>query len=395
MNRSKNKIVILHQKEISDLGSYIQNFFDADTVSSVEGAFDKIAQNDTKVLIFDCVSSGSIDIEACESLLKATNEVGKPLVILSGRSELKEKLKIYQIGCDDLLDTTITGDEACARVNKSIFHRIANDQLSSRLELANATANSVMSDNSDLGANIQFLLAVHNCDNLDQLGQQFFATIERYGLSCSLQMRSEMGVKNMEAHGMAKDLESQLLTQLMDSGRYVDFGARTIVNYNRVSLLIKNMPVDDPEKYGTVKDNTFSLLQGISARVVALEDKHRLVEEREALKLLSGDISAVITNIQDSYQQVMRSILNEVEQCSELVMHRIPSLALTEKDEKYLENLMERVVKETNRTFNQGLAVDDCFQKLESNVAKAISLSEPPKTDYNSYEVSKPGIELF
>lgn len=241
-----------------------------------------------------------------------------------------------------------------------------------RLEMATETARNAMVDNSDLGANIQFLLAVNDCDNLDQVGQQFFSTIERYGLRCSLQMRSTLGIKDMEAHGMAKDLESQLLFQLKDSSRYIDFGVRTIVNYGRVSLLIKNMPVDDPEKYGAIKDNTFSLLQGLNARILALEDRCGLLEEKETLLRISQDVNAVMSTIKQSYQGVMRQILTEVENAVELIEHRLPHLALNEMDESFMFSVTEQLVKETTDVFNNGLKVDEIFERLEQALLRAV-----------------------
>ncbi|WNO10146.1 DNA-binding response regulator [Teredinibacter sp. KSP-S5-2] len=368
-----HKVLILFQQQISDLGKHIQSFFEADSTADVDEAVEMVSSKDYKAVVFDTMEAGDLDIELCESVLSHAELIKLPVVILTRSYSLQDKLKAFDIGFDDFIDGSITKDEVCARITKSIFHRIATDQLSSRLEMANQTARSALVDNSDLGANIQFLLSVHSCDNLDQLGQQFFATIERYGLHCSLQMRSIMGEKNMEAHGMAKDLESQLLTQLKGSDRYIDFGKRTIINFDRVSLLIKNMPIDDAEKYGSIKDNTFSLIQGMNARIIALEDKHRLLEERESLRKLSKDVQVVMMTLQESYQTVMNQIATEVENMSELVQARVPSFALTEGDENFLYEITDQCVTETNRVFNDGLKVDECFSKLEYAVARTLA----------------------
>ncbi|MBX2857871.1 MAG: DNA-binding response regulator [Cellvibrionaceae bacterium] len=397
MTNAPHRILILATEQLSELGRYIQSFFNAEVVSNFDQAQRCFAEQDLKVLVFDCICQGSLDLELCKALLADPAIEEKPVIVLSKAQDIKDKLAAYEIGCDDFIDSFVSGDEACARVTKSIFHRIATYQLASRLEIAKQTARSAMIDASDLGANIQFLLAVHNCDNLDQLGQQFFSSIERYGLSCSLQIRSIMGVKNMEAHGMAKDLESQILAQFCESGRYIDFGARTICNYDKVSLLIKNMPLDDGEKYGMVKDNTFSLLQGVNARVVALEDQFRLLEEKESLKRLSRDVSGAVNNIKSSYQKVMRDIVSEVEQCSELLVRHLPSLALTEKDEVYLEDIADRVIRKTNATFSEGLVLDESLQSLQCSVERALEsmAASAKKSAYDATETKTKTIELF
>jgi CheY-like chemotaxis protein len=370
--------VLVLSAELSAPARHVVEFFQADVVASRDQLAQHMTQKRYRVLVLDQVAVPQLDLRECEMLVQQDYVKGTPVVVLTSSPAVKEKIKALEIGCDDLIDSRTAPDELAARITKSIFHQIANAQLSQRLNQATETARTAMVDNSDLGANIQFLLQIHNCDNLDQLGQQFFATIQRYGLSCSLQMRSEMGKKDMEAHGMAKHLESQLLFQLKDNGRYVDFGRRTIVNFDRVSLLIKNMPIDDPEKYGTVKDNTFCLVQGVNARILALEDRYKLLMEKEVLHKLSSDVRLAINTLKFSYQDVMRQIVGEVEGVVEQIEHRLPHLALTEVDEQFIYQSTARLVAETTRVFNDGLKVDELFERLESAVRRSLDAVKVP-----------------
>jgi hypothetical protein len=365
--------VLVLGKHISTVANQVIAYFKGDAITDLGQLGAALEEKNYRIVVYDGLSDTALDLHYCQEVASLLSPKGLPLLVLTNGVNPDEKLKAFEVGCDDLIDINLaTVDEINARITKSIFHRIANEQLQKRLELATETARNAMVDNSDLGANIQFLLAVNDCDNLDQVGQQFFSTIERYGLRCSLQMRSTLGIKDMEAHGMAKDLESQLLFQLKDSSRYIDFGVRTIVNYGRVSLLIKNMPVDDPEKYGAIKDNTFSLLQGLNARILALEDRCGLLEEKESLLKISQDVNAVMSSIKQSYQAVMRQILTEVENAVELIEHRLPHLALNEMDESFMFSVTDQLVKETTEVFNNGLKVDEIFERLELALQKAV-----------------------
>lgn len=391
------EILVLSDK-LSSLGQHVIDFFKADSISSMMDLHDQLREKKYRALVVDSAEHEHSNIKLCKRLADTPAMKGIPIVLITSSYSLKDKLKAYDVGCEDFIDIKTPSDEACARITKCVFHQIANEQLSSRLAQATETARTAMVDNSVLGANIQFLLQVHNCDNLDQLGQQFFSTIEGYGLTCSLQMRSAMGIKDMEAHGMAKDLESQLLFQLKDKGRIVDFGRRTIVNYDRVSLLIKNMPLDDQEKYGAIKDNIFCLAQGLNARIVALEDKHKLLAEKEALHKLSTDINHVVHGLKDSYQDVMSKIVNEVEVAAERIQQRLPHLALTEKDESYMDEVAEQVVTRTNQIFNDGLKVNNLFDKLEYAVQQSLdSISLPSESNANDEDDTDKDnvVELF
>lgn len=372
----KYKIMIVAPQGLSKLGQSVSEYFDTDIELELHAVPERIVTKDFKVVIFDAINAGDLDLSQVSTLVRMDEVVDIPVVVMAAISSLQEKIEALEVGCDDFIEADTVADEACARLTKSIYHRVATDQLSTRLELANQTAKTALVDNSDLGANIQFLLAVHGCDNLDILGQLFFSTIERYGLKCSLQMRSLTETKDMEATGMAKHLESQLLTQLKGSDRFIDFGPRTIINYHNVSLLVKNMPIEEPEKYGAIKDNTFSLVQGLSARVTALDDQKRLIEERESMKRLSHDSHTVMSTIQMAYQDVMKNIADEVDKANELISMKIPSLALTEEDERFLEGTMEHCVKNTMRIFNDGLKVDELMERLERSIERTLKAVE-------------------
>lgn len=372
--------ILLCSEKLSPIGMHVQRFFKANCIASAGELASMTEAGDYRAVVVDCASIKYSLMECGGACLALGKRLDLPVIFIAKQYSLEDKLEAYQKGCDDIIDPETNKDEACARITKSIFHRIANEQLNNRLEQATETARNAMVDNSDLGANIQFLLAVHESDNLDQLGQQLFSTLERYGLKCSLQMRSSLGIKNMEAHGMSKELESQLLYQLKDADRYIDFGVRTICNYDRVSLLIKNMPVGDAEKYGAIKDNTFYLLQGVNARIHSLEDRHTLVEERECLRKLSKDINTVMTCVKDRYQQVMSGIMDEVETATTMLQHRVPHLALTERDEVFIDNVVERLIASTHTVFNEGLKVDEVFMRLETSLEASMhALDDHPE----------------
>lgn len=372
--------ILLCSEKLSPIGEYVQKFFKADCISDTSELPELLPNTEYRALVVDCSNVACSLMDCGKTALEYGHKSDLPVVFIAAEYSLQDKLIAYEQGCDDIIDPDTNMDEACARITKSIFHRIANKQLSDRLVAATETARNAMVDNSDLGANIQFLLAVHECDNLDQLGQQLFSTLERYGLKCSLQMRSSIEIKNMEAHGMSKDLESQLLFQLKDTGRYVDFGCRSICNYDRVSLLIKNMPLDDPEKYGAIKDNTFNLLQGLNARIHALEDKHTLIEEKQCLRKLSNDVNTVMIAVKERYQDVMRGIMDEVEASTALLQDRVPHLALTEHDEMFIDGVVERLIQTTNAVFNEGIKVDEIFMRLEMSLETSLhNLDEHPE----------------
>lgn len=308
------------------------------------------------LILIDARTLTNDDVTAiCRQLRQVHDQV--PLVVIVNHDELALRLKLYEVGCDDCLQADALA-ELRGRLDHLALNKIANDQLRLQLQQANEMAFLAMSGTSDLGVNIQFLLDCHHCNNLDELGMRLFQALRNYSLNCSLQLRSRFDVKNMEANGMAKAMESSLLEACKDEGRYVDFGRRSIMNYGRVSILVKNMPVDDDHKYGAIKDNVFSLLQGADARIDALDNQRSLQLEGHLIREMALQMRRLVDEVDESQLKVMRDIADVVENFSEQVESSMHVLGMDEQQERRLEAISEYAVEETNRIFHEGLTMD-------------------------------------
>lgn len=304
------------------------------------------------------IGMNSSSMSATKTCQNIKRDFDIPVIFVSSKDCNAERLEAYDCGADDYLGIDDLSTELHGRLERIIINKVANDQLKMQLAQANEMAFIAMSDTSDLGVNIQFLLEVNSCSNLDELGMRLFQALKSYGINCSLQLRSKFAVKNMEANGMEKSLESKLLLEMKDQGRYVDFGHRSVMNYGAVSLLVKNMPIEDEKKYGAIKDNVFSLLQGADARIQALDTLGILALEKDLVRSLTIKMKDMMSTVDVSYQGVMRDIADIVEEMADSIETSIHHLGMDETQEKSLNSIIEVAISATNKTFNDGVKVD-------------------------------------
>ena len=359
---TKNSAVVFNSEGSSPLSELLAQQFSVFFCCSTD-EMDSVNE-DISVVILDVVTAQAEDIDQlCKDVASRDSQEDVPVLIYISSKTNLNTFSIFDAGVADILDDAMDPEDLLARVSKSVFHTIANRQLKSRLQQANEMAFSAMSDTSDLGVNIQFLIHCHECDNLDELGMLLFRTLTHYQLNCSLQIRSQFDTKNMEPNGLAKDLEARLLWELKDNGRYVDFGRRCVMNYGQLSLLVKNMP-EDGKRFGTIKDNVFPLLQGADARVKSIDNAGLLVMERDLMKGMSAKMQSVMQQVDERYQVVMRQCAELVEDMAMRVDDSIMFLDLNEQQEATFGNIMQNGVNSINELFNQGVRIDESFRKL-------------------------------
>jgi len=362
------KVLVMGDANNDSLVGLLGKQYELEHVESVDDCIRQVAADDVKLVLLNIVDNlQPVWLNVCRQLKDTPSVTDTPIVILARDSELDSKMAYYDAGCDDYVNSE-SMSELQARLMRVIFNKVANDQLKQQLQQANEMAFIAMSDTSDLGVNVQFLLDVNTCDNLDELGMRVFKSLQSYGINCSLQIRGRHTVKNMEANGMAKEMESVLLQECKDKGRYVDFGRRSIMNYGSVSLLVKNMPMNDDKKYGAIKDNVFSLLQGADARVKALDNLESLAMESLLVKRMAGQMRDLMKHVDSSYKGVMKDIADVVETIADGVESSIQFLGMDERQELALQKIMETGIVDTNRIFNQGMRMDEGLREFLEQV---------------------------
>ncbi|WP_369600282.1 hypothetical protein AAIA72_10550 [Hahella sp. SMD15-11] len=133
---------------------------------------------------------------------------GIPVVLVSADDDIDHKVSAFDQGAEDYLCIDTPRDEFLARLNRAIMHRIANEQMQKQLQMAQEVAMVAMTDTSDLGINMHFLLDANRCNDFNELGLRLLQATRQYGLKCSLQIRGRFEEKNLESNGMPKDLET-------------------------------------------------------------------------------------------------------------------------------------------------------------------------------------------
>ena len=364
VDQSRARVVVLAPDGISPILARTIGQFDMECVRKIPEWLEKGSQPDVKLLVVDPAVKGELLItEALEASNKNPEVKEKPRLVFLSKPIKIDRFKVFDIGCDDVIESSVSDTDLIARLHKSLINHVANVQLQSKLNQANLMAHTALVGSSHLGASVKFLLNASQCGNFDELGLSFFNASEIYGISCSLQIRGHFETKNMEANGLAKDLESQLMNELKDKGRFVDFGSRCIINHFAVSLLIKNMPVDESDCI-SLKENVHTLIEGVAGRVQALDALRMAELNSELIVKLAESMNGLMTGVEESYRRAMASCVENVNMAAIQVEEAMSNLDLNEQEQGPIKEVMSELVKVTQMLCDENKTTDDNLRKI-------------------------------
>lgn len=274
-----------------------------------------------QIILLDVEMPGKNGYDVCTQLRQheATRDI--PVVFLSSHSSLRERMQGYEVGADDYLVKPFEPENLVARVRVLQRFREQRSELLSDYQAARETAMVALAGTSELAMAMQFLERSHSLGDIPALAEALFEVTRNFQLNCCLYICAED-----EEHWFAdgegiRPLEQELVLMSDRGQRFVDFGARTIVNYQNLSLLVREMPLDDMARYGHFKDLLPLLLSSVDTRVGNLIAERAMMHQSQELLAAFGRIRSSFYHLakgliqnQDYSNSLLRGMLQELNQ---------------------------------------------------------------------------------
>jgi len=317
------------------------------------------------VILLDVEMPGMNGYEVCDALKQEPATSNIPIIFLSGKTSTREKMLGYEAGAVDFLSKPCEKEELIAKLNIHSSQHTTHKALVTKVEDASQTALIAMIGNNELGQVIQFMENAYAITSFDQLAIRFFQVTNNLNLNCCLFFSTADGNKFFSSKGSATPLEMELMPALQAAGnRFHDFGCRTQITYPRVSLLIKNMPINDMATYGRYKDLLPSLLGAADAKIKALDTEHALLQQSQSVsssfQAVNNTLSGLSESLTDSQKNVVESLTNMLTELEE----KLPHMGLEEDQETFLLKRVEDAVTNTHDLSDQSDNIRGSFHTI-------------------------------
>ncbi len=371
MSSDKSRILIVDDspEDIHFLMENLKDDYAVVVATSGEKALEMMAKQPAPdVILMDVMMSGMDGYETCRRIKSDPHTKDADVIFVSAHDSIDEKLAGYEAGGSDYVIKPFLPSELVQKVQMSISNRQLQHALEKEKAFAMDTAMTAMTSAGELGVVLEFLRHSFTITNIADLAQQVVEAMSRYSLQSSVQIRSTIGLININNSGPASPLEQELLTRLSNQGRIMAHGARLILNFGDVSLLIKNMPLDDPDKCGRIRDNVAILAEGIESKLKALEVEQRNIESKNRLQQLVFDSNSALQEIEKIQQRQKEKNMQIMDTVMQQMEASFLSLGLTEEQEVNLHDIVQSGVDRSLNNFEAGIEIDRRLQKIIQNL---------------------------
>jgi CheY-like chemotaxis protein len=356
------------------LEAALQDRYQVAQAHSGREAIDKARQATFDLIVLDVDMPEMDGYETCTTLKAESQTANIPVLFLSARVNIDERLRGYRVGGTDYLTKPFDVAELNTKIDLAVEQHARNQQLNSQFEEAMNMAMATADMYGEVGVVLELQRQLANCFNYTDIANTFFSALEKMGFEGCLRLHGRQGTASRSGQGECSALGNSILDHLEASkGPTIQpVGDNTSFNYGNVLMLIRNLPMnpqadqhsqEEIDRLARVRDNVALMAEGIVSRMRALDvetEKSHLEHSQKMVTMTREalvDISAQQHANRLQMAQVFQRMNSEVEQ---LFIH----LGLSESQEEQLANTLQRHTTEAMGVFDHSNQIDAHLNKL-------------------------------
>jgi DNA-binding response OmpR family regulator len=271
-----------------------------ESFDSSESCLERLEKNRPDLFLLDVGLPGLNGYELCRKIKSMPETTGIPVVFISGHDALEDALAGYDAGGEDYVVKPVEMVVLQRKIEN--LRRIRRDRaaLSGQAKASDELATLVLANLDEYAVLIKFLRTLNECSDYRELVDAVLRVLGAFRLDGAVQVRLRNLEKTFSQAGENWPLEIAVIKHLRSLERIFEFQKRAAYNFDHITILVTNMPLEDPELCGRIRDNLAIAAESADAKLRALQsfaDNAKLREE------IHGVLQAVEQTIQAYGQQ--------------------------------------------------------------------------------------------
>ena len=337
---------------------------------SAEKCLSRLAEVKPQMFLVDVTMPDMDGYALCRRLKDDWDTEDIPVVFMSANDDIETRLLCYGAGGEDFILKPFQPAELRRKMKVALRIFGEKHKLHEQAGYAQRTAMSAMTSMGELGVVLQFLSKSFACDSMQEVASAMLDAMQQWDLQAAVQLRIGEMTLTLSPNGNDLPLEVSILNHVRNSGRIFQFKSRCVFNYGRVTLMVNNMPVDDADRCGRIRDNGALLAEGADARLKAIEVDLLGQQRRAGIEAALPRVQATLDAVQTNYRRNCFELTQVMIEFQETLIKSFIHLGLTEGQEDLLTTMagdyMQRMVGTQDESLVTVGQLEELARSLES-----------------------------
>lgn len=315
----------------------------------------RVMVNPVDMLVLD-INLPQVDgYELCQIFRQDYLPDNAGIIFTSGLMNDNDIMKAFEVGADDYLVKPVRLAELGIKLQQVYQSRQEFVSKGEQAQAAMQMAFSAMRTSSELGEILRYQETIHQLPDAESIARATFEVLQHFDLKVSIMFFHQEPASFFRWDGLEKAIERETMQASRHKGRMYHWKQLTFLNYDYVSLLFHNMPLQDEERYGALKDQICLLFNGLDTRLIALLMQQRDTEKQAKMKSASSVLAAIALETEQSsraYSEQFEKIMFDMHTN---IKAELAQFNLIESEEMVLMNHIDDALKQASDLFDESI----------------------------------------
>lgn len=299
-----------------------------------------------------------------------------PVTFISSHDTIDARITGYEAGGEDFIVKPFDPQEVLRKL-KVAQHIVENQKaLKEQIEAAEYLSSLVIANMDETGILLQFMSKLIAWESTREVADGLLDLLPRYKLDGVVQIRTAHGTRTISAAGVDLPLEISVINHVRDMGRIFEFRKRSVHNFERVTLMVNDLPLHDPEYCGRLRDHLSVAAQCVDSRLKAIETEETNRQTQQGILQALESISDTIMSLGDAHQRNSDDSSALMLELQETLANSFVGLGLTENQELFLQNMIGEFMQRMAELLDRGAETQTELQNLNDRLGE-LRLPEP------------------
>ena len=310
-------------------------------------------------VIMDVEMPGMDGYETCRKLKELEEMAEVPVIFVSAHDGIEDRLMGYEAGGEDYINKPFDPQELDAKVAQLLKAVCGRAALKQMANYATSTAMTAITSMSEMGTLLETLKKFNTCNDYPALAEAALQGLSLYGLQAAIQLRTPnlhgasehesacaRDTLNINIQGEASPLEVSIINHLAKMDRLTQFKSKLCINNQSVSLLVHDMPLDNAERCGRLRDHLTMLVDGVEVRIQGIVAVQESGRRSDAIEGAVARIAQTLKKIDAAQRQRKMETRIAFSALNDKIEKSVIRIAMTETQERFICGIVRDGIEE-------------------------------------------------
>jgi CheY-like chemotaxis protein len=366
-----------------------------ETFASVEACAPRLEAVKPDLFLLDVRMPGIDGYVFCRQIKDDPGLRRIPVIFVSSQDTIDARLKGYDAGGEDFITKPFDVTEIQRKLQ--IARQIVQSErsLASQLEDSELLSSLVVANMDEYAILMSFMREVISWESEKDIAAGILDMLQRYKLDGVVQTRISQRTLTLSARGANLPLETSVMNHMMGMERIFEFRNRSVYNFERLTLMINNMPIHDPDKCGRIRDNVAIAVECANARLESYQTSTAYTKAKTRAAHLLDALQSAIMDFERDYLQARYRGTVKIQSLLDELAKAFASLGLSEEQETRIDSIVRTETAELASIYDFSEKTQIALHDVAKQLVHILNVTEDTAGNVDDAQSSMPAIELF